>query len=118
MTASSSKLPITAMTAALLGFILSPDLGSGLTPGSAWAQGSGTVTAEPLAPPIQLTPLGDPDAPVDNSQRRAVDGIQINPLAATANDAVGTLEPAEGGLGPGHPGDPRPSSAAPIACAA
>ena len=69
-------------------------------PGEGLAQSGGSVISEPLGPPIQLTPLGDPNAPADANQRRDVQGIQVNPLAATANDAVGTLEPAEGGLGP------------------
>ena len=61
------------------------------------------ITAEPLAPPTPLLPFDPsprrPQGVDPTADAPSVQGIEINPLAAVEPDALGLLEPSEGGFG-------------------
>lgn len=61
------------------------------------------IAAEPLAPPTPLLPFDPtprrPQGVDPTADAPRVQGIEINPLAAIEPDALGLLEPSEGGFG-------------------
>ncbi len=66
------------------------------------SQGKSGIEAEPLGAPTQLLPPansipGEPNSPT--APRSDVTGIEVNSLGAPEHDALGVLEPIEGGLG-------------------
>lgn len=91
MSAFPSSLRRAALAAAALSLLAAPALAQ-----------SG-IESEQLGPPTQLlppseTPPGEPNSPA--APRSKASGIDIDALGAPEHDALGILEPIEGGLGP------------------
>ena len=97
MTASLSSFARLALAAAALtALAVSPVLAQS-------SQGRSGIESEPLGPPTQLLPPegsapGEPESSA--APRSRASGIDINQLGAPEHDALGILEPIEGGLGP------------------
>ena len=67
------------------------------------SQGRSGIESEPLGPPTQLFPQsneGGGTAAPSGDTRSGVRGIEVDPLGPPEHDALGVLEPIEGGLGP------------------
>lgn len=96
MIASHNRLPRLLAAAAVLALLTSPQALAQS------AQNRSGIESESLGPPTQLLPpegsaSGGPDSPT--GPRSTVSGIEVDSLGAPEHDALGILEPIEGGLG-------------------
>lgn len=97
MTVSRNSLPHVLAAAAVLALLTSPQALAQS------AQNRSGIESESLGPPTQLLPPpedsapGEPDSPTE--PRSKVSGIEVDSLGAPEHDALGILEPIEGGLG-------------------
>ena len=93
MITSRSKLHAAAAGAVLALLSVQPALAQS-------SQGRNGIEAEPLGAPTQLFPQsGQGQSGGADDTRSNVSGIDVNPLGPPQHDALGVLEPIEGGLG-------------------